>query len=48
MQVLMSNYGISILKLDPERMNRLQNLIPGYSMRMQEVTAAMLPLKLND
>jgi len=29
-------------ELDPERMNRLQNLIPGYSMRMQEVTAAML------
>jgi dTDP-4-amino-4,6-dideoxygalactose transaminase len=28
--------------LDPELMDRLQNQIPGYSMRMQEVTAAML------
>ena len=28
--------------LDPEIMNRLQNQIPGYSMRMQEITAAML------
>lgn len=28
--------------LDAELMNRLQNQIPGYSMRMQEVTAAML------
>ena len=28
--------------LDAEIMDRLQNQIPGYSMRMQEVTAAML------
>ena len=28
--------------LDAELMDRLQNQIPGYSMRMQEVTAAML------
>ena len=28
--------------LDHEMMSRLQNQIPGYSMRMQEVTAAML------
>ncbi len=28
--------------LDAEMMDRLQNEIPGYSMRMQEVTAAML------
>ena len=28
--------------LDPEMMDRLQNEIPGYSMRMHEVTAAML------
>ena len=28
--------------LDPEMMDRLQNQIPGYSMRMHEVTAAML------
>ena len=28
--------------LDSEIMDRLQNQIPGYSMRMQEVTAAML------
>tara|TARA_Y100000766_G_scaffold205144_1_gene177005 strand:- start:139 stop:1368 length:1230 start_codon:yes stop_codon:yes gene_type:complete len=28
--------------LDAEMMDRLQNQIPGYSMRMQEVTAAML------
>ena len=28
--------------LDPELMDELQNQIPGYSMRMHEVTAAML------
>ena len=28
--------------LDAELMDRLQNQVPGYSMRMQEVTAAML------
>ena len=28
--------------LDAELMDRLQNHVPGFSMRMQEVTAAML------